>query len=181
MHTATLGYVREGLFTLGVVAAPLLIIALSVGLVMAVLTILYALCWVPLVLPASLRPPATLLGPCFLVMGLASAALVLVWSCVREVNDPGRVGMIVGFCNSPIFLTLALMQWVSGVVLDAQWTGLLAGSTRVYPPEAYRAVFGLCLAVAAAAAVCACLVTETRCRNVWTPKRDPRAGRAATL
>jgi hypothetical protein len=85
------------------------------------------------------------------------------------VNDPGRVGVIVGVCNTPMFLTLALMQWASGAILDAGWTGLAVEGARVYPPEAYRAVFGLCLALAAGAAVCAWLVTETGCRNVWTP------------
>jgi hypothetical protein len=52
-------------------------------------------------------------------------------------------------------------------VLDASWTGLETAGTRVYPATAYRAVFGLCLAVSVAAAALAAGVTETRCRNVW--------------
>ncbi len=136
---------------------------------MVVFAVVYALCWVPFVLPADARLPAPLLAPLFLVMGLASSGLVLVWSCVREVNDPALVGIAVGFCNLPIFLGLALLQWLTGVILDAKWTGLMAGGTRLYPPAAYQAAFGVCLALAAGAVLAAALVTETRCRNVWEP------------
>jgi hypothetical protein len=57
-------------------------------------------------------------------------------------------------------------------MLDARWSGLLAQGLRVYPAEAYQAAFALCLAVAVVALVMAALVTETRCRSVWTPVTD---------
>jgi sugar phosphate permease len=66
----------------------------------ALSTALYALCWAPLAVPA-LRPPVDLLGPFFFLMGFFASGLILVWSCVREVNDPARVGIAVGFCNAP--------------------------------------------------------------------------------
>ncbi len=69
----------------------------------------------------------------------------------------------------PIFLLLALMQWLTGFVLDAAWTGIVTGGLRVYPVGAYRAAFGLCLAVAIGAVALTACVTETRCRNVWKP------------
>ena len=132
---------------------------------------LHALCWVPLGVPA-LRPAPELLAPLCFLMGFASSGLILVWSCVREVNDPGRVGLVMGFCNMPIFLAFAIIQWVLGVMLDARWGGLARDGVRLYPPAAYDAAFALCLAVAAAAIVAAALVTETRCRNVWSAPRD---------
>src|SRR5437867_4299971 len=101
------------------------------------------------------------------LQGFSSSGLILVWPCVREVNDPTRVGVVVGFCNIPMFLFVALMQWLTGLVLDAAWTGLETAGTRVYSATAYRAAFGLCLAVAVGAAALATCVTETRCRNVW--------------
>jgi hypothetical protein len=73
-----------------------------------------------------------------------------------------------GSQNLPIFLGVALMQWLTGVMLDANWTGALAAGGRIYPLQAYRAAFGLCFGVAFASFVMACLITETRCRNVWT-------------
>jgi sugar phosphate permease len=126
----------------------------------------YAACWLPLALPA-LRPAPAMLWPLFFLMGFASAGLVLVWACVREVNDPGRVGIAMGFCNMPIFLAFALLQWLLGVVLDAKWDGLAAAGVRLYSASAYATAFTVCLAIAAAGAAVATLVTETRCRNVW--------------
>ncbi len=135
----------------------------------------YAACWLPLALPRAAGVPAPLLGPFFLLMGLASAGLVLLWSAVREVNDPALVGVAVGFCNLPIFLGFALLQWATGAILDANWAGVVAAGVRLYPPAAYRAAFTLCLAIAAGAVVAAALVTETRCRSVWRPPRSPAA------
>jgi hypothetical protein len=41
--------------------------------------------------------------------------------------------------NVPIFLPLAVMQWLTGVILDAHWTGLVSAGVRLYPAEGYRA------------------------------------------
>src|SRR5438874_3896 len=112
---------------------------------MVVFAALYALCWIPLALPADGRLPVVWLVPYLFVMGLASSGLVLVWSCVREVNDPARVGIAIGFCNVPIFLAFGLLQWLTGVILDAKWTGLMSGGARHYPPAAYQAAFVVCL------------------------------------
>ena len=128
-----------------------------------------ALCaagWLPLVVPV-LEPPIAWLPVVFFVLGFSSSGLILVWPCVREVNDPTRVGVVVGFCNIPMFLLVAVMQWLTGYVLDRGWTGLETAGTRVYPATAYRAAFGLCLAVAVGAVALAAFVTETRCRSVW--------------
>jgi sugar phosphate permease len=136
---------------------------------MVVFAALYALCWIPLALPGDARLPVAWLIPYLFVMGLGSSGLVLVWSCVREVNDPARVGIAIGFCNVPIFLGFALLQWLTGVILDAQWTGLVSGGARLYPPAAYQAAFVVCLVLAAGALLASLCVTETRCRNIWTP------------
>jgi len=113
------------------------------------------------------RVGAELLGPLFFVMGLTASSLILVWSCVREVNNPAHVGIVIGFCNAPIFLAFAVLQWLTGAILDATWTGLEAGGVRIYPEAGYRTAFGVCLALAAGSLVMTLLVTETRCRNIW--------------
>jgi sugar phosphate permease len=132
---------------------------------------LYATCWLPLAVPA-LHPAPWMLAPLLFLMGVASSGLILVWACVREVNYPARVGIALGFCNVPIFLAFALVQWVLGVMLDARWDGVIAAGVRLYAPAAYSAAFTLCLGIAVAGAVAATLITETRCRSVWTaPQR----------
>ena len=130
-------------------------------------TAVYAACWLPLALPGWRLEPA-LLPVLFFLMGVSGSGLVLVWACAREVNDPGRVGIVVGFANGPIFLGFALLQWLMGAVLDARWSGLAPGGVRIYGSEAYGGAFALCLGVAVGALLCAAMVTETRCRNVWT-------------
>jgi sugar phosphate permease len=134
---------------------------------LAVSTGLYAVCWLALVATGDARWPVTLLAPLFLVMGLTASGLILVWACVREVNDPARVGIVIGFCNTPIFLTFAILQWLTGAILDAKWAGLALGGVRIYPEAGYRTAFGVCLGLAAVALVSTLFVTETRCRNIW--------------
>jgi sugar phosphate permease len=131
----------------------------------------YLLCWLLLVIPSERPLPEPWLAPFFFTMGLTGSALALVWTCVREVNDPSRVGIAVGFCNMPIFLGFALMQWLTGIVLDANWDGLAVAGARVYDADAYRAAFLVCAGTAAAALAASLFVTETRGRNVWSSAR----------
>ena len=77
------------------------------------------------------------------------------------------MGVALGSQNLPIFLGVALMQWLTGVLLDANWAGAMAGGSRVYPLAAFRAAFTLCFGTASVSFLMACLTTETRCRNVW--------------
>ena len=134
---------------------------------LAVSTGLYAACWLALVSTGGARLPVTLLAPLFLVMGLTASGLILVWACVREVNDPARVGIVIGFCNAPIFLAFAIVQSLTGAILDATWTGLVSGGVRIYPEAGYRTAFGVCLGLATGAVVSTLFVAETRCRNIW--------------
>jgi MFS family permease len=139
----------------------------------AALATVYALCWAPLLLTGGHRLPVSWLPVLFLLMGLAAGGFALVFSCIREVNDPARVGLAMGFCNIPIFTAFALLQSVSGVLLDARWEGLAVEGVRVYPETAYRAVFALCFATAVVSAVAAARIRETRCQNIWsTAPRD---------
>lgn len=133
---------------------------------LVVATTLYVGVWALLVLPGS-PVPLGWMGPLCFLLGVGSGAVVVVFACVREVNDPRYVGVTLGFHNLPVFLGFALMQWLTGVILDARWEGTLAAGTRLYSLDAYRGAFALCLAVSVAALVCACFVTETRCRNIW--------------
>jgi MFS family permease len=129
---------------------------------------LNALAWLPLVAPATPIAPALLPAVCFLI-GLGSSVVVVVFACIREVNDPRHVGIALGFHNLPTFLSFGLTQWLTGVLLDHRWDGAVVVGARVYGADAYRAAFTLCLALAVGAFLSACLVTETRCRNVWSP------------
>ncbi|HKW93651.1 MAG TPA: MFS transporter [Methylomirabilota bacterium] len=130
------------------------------------LTGLNAVTWLPLVAPGPIAPG--LLGPVCFLIGLGSSVVVLVFACIREVNDPRHVGVALGFHNLPTFLSFGLTQWLTGVVLDRLWDGTIVAGARVYGADAFRAAFTLCLTLALGAFLSACCVTETRCRNIWS-------------
>jgi sugar phosphate permease len=139
--------------------------------------LLYVFAWILMVAPGQGRIPVGWLGPICFLMGFASGAIIIALACVREVNNPERVGLSIGFHNLPVFLGIALLQWITGVILDSRWEGIVAGGRRVYPFAAYHAVFTFCLGVTLIALLLACLVTETRCQNVWRRvTHDPPAG-----
>jgi MFS family permease len=122
--------------------------------------------WCAVVLPR--KPlPSWCLGPLCFALGLSSAGLAIVFATIREVNDPRHVGMAMGVQNTPVFFGFALMQWITGAALDARWAGASLAGARVYPLDAYRLAFAICLAVSVGAVVASFFVAETRCRNVW--------------
>ena len=127
----------------------------------AAFALIYTGCWAGLALPAPGRLPLEALLPLCGLMGLASSGLVVVFACVREVNDPAHTGAALGFPNAVTFLGVGLLQWGLGAILDARWEGLLEAGVRMYSGEAYRAAFVACLAIAVLAFVAACAITET--------------------
>ena len=135
----------------------------------AVCTLLFTTCWAPLLLPHDLRFSVGALAPFVFLMGFTASAVALVWPCVREVNNPAQVGLAIGFVNIPIFLAFAIMQWLTGAILDAHWAGLASAGVRIYPLEGYQALFLLCFGISTAALAASWFITETRCRNVWRP------------
>lgn len=145
---------------------------------MLVFAAVYAGLWMLLLLPEALRVPVGWLGPFFLAFGFTNSAVGITFAAVTEANDPARPGIAIGFCNVPTFTALALLQWVSGAMLDAAGGTTLPGGVRVYPFSAYRTVFVLCTTLAVLAVAAAAAMTETRCRNVWTPPRPSRRERA---
>jgi MFS family permease len=105
-------------------------------------------------------------------IGLFGAAFVLTWPIGREVNPPELAGVAVAVTNLGGFVGAALTQGPVGAVLDARWTGTMAGGARAYPVEAYRAAFAICAAFVLAAAGLSLLLRETRGRNVWSELAD---------
>lgn len=136
---------------------------------MIVFALVYAVAWLALALPAAGRFPLAGMSPLCFVLGVSSSLVAVVFAAVPEVNDPARPGIALGFCNIGSFGGIAILQWVTGAMLDAGWDGRIAEGVRLYPGDAYRSVFLLCAAVATVAAALAWRVTETRCENVWTP------------
>ena len=105
-------------------------------------------------------------------IGLFSAAFVLTWPIGREVNPPELAGVAVAVTNLGGFVGAALTQGPVGAVLDARWTGSMAGGARAYPVAAYQAAFGICGLLVLAAVLLSLLLRETRGENVWSELAD---------
>jgi len=167
-------------------AAGILIGAISIGwlsdrllvrrrLPLIAFAALYAALWYPLAIPDGPRVPLPWFAPLCFLLGLTSSVVAVVFAVVPEVNDPRRPGVAIGFCNIPSFTGIAVLQWLSGAMLDAGFAGEVVDGVRVYPFAAYRSIFILCAALATGAAIAALGVRETRCRNVWVgPARSDR-------
>ena len=77
----------------------------------------------------------------FFLMGMTlSGTLSLIWSIVREESRPERLGMTMGFLNPAPFLGVAAFQPLTGYLMDR-----VGRSGGIFPFEAYRQAFGLCL------------------------------------
>jgi sugar phosphate permease len=134
---------------------------------------LFAL-WVVFVATLQALPLAGVFALLF-AMGICGAAFVLTWPIAREVNPPALDGIAVAVVNLGGFLGAALTQGPLGVVLDARWAGALDGGARVYPVEAYRAVFTVCAGFVGAAGLLSLLFRETYGRNIYPALRDAPA------
>ena len=97
-----------------------------------------------------------------------------------EVNPPGLAGSAVAVTNLGGFVGAALTQGPVGAVLDARWTGAIVEGARVYPTEAYRGAFAICVLFVLAAVAISLLLKETRGENVHHRLRParPAAGTA---
>jgi MFS family permease len=79
------------------------------------------------------------------VMGVGGASSVLTFPMAREVSPPGYTGSVTAAVNLGVFLGLAILQPLFGFVLDLGWEGLIIDGARIYPLQAYRYGFLVCL------------------------------------
>jgi len=93
-------------------------------------------CWSFFLLSGG-RPNSVLIGPLFLIMGsCGGGSLSLYMTITKELFPPWLTGTAVGLMNPSAFLSAALFQPFSGLLMDA-----VGRSGSVYPLEAYYNVF----------------------------------------
>ncbi|MBI2553775.1 MAG: MFS transporter [Candidatus Rokubacteria bacterium] len=131
-----------------------------------------ALCWVTLLLWGVFaftlgRLSVGALYALLFTLGLFAGGFVLTWPIGREVNPPHLAGVSVAVVNLGGFLGAALTQAPVGALLDSRWAGAMAEGARVYPLEAYRLAFSVCVLFVFGAALVALLVKETRGQNIY--------------
>lgn len=92
--------------------------------------------------------PVWLLYPLCLLIGIGGAATVMSFPMAREVSIPGCTGLVTAAVNMGVFLGLAILQPLFGLILDAGWGGLMIDGARVYPIRAYQTGFAVILVFA---------------------------------
>ena len=126
------------------------------------LSLVYLLSWLPWVLGSQLPLPISLGASALMGIGISGASLA--WALAKEVNAPALAGTATSVVNTAGFLGTALFQPTVGWVIDQA----TAGSTF----ERYRLAATFLAAIAAAGAIAAFRLRETRGRNVYV---DPGA------
>ena len=101
--------------------------------------------WLALLLwPGGIIPTWLLYCLCVLI-GFGGVGTIVTFSIARDVSGPGYTGLVTATVNLGVFLGLAIMQPLFGYVLDRGWQGLIIDGVRIYPLEAYRVGFLICL------------------------------------
>jgi len=110
------------------------------------------------------NPPLPFVGLAFLVTGSLLGAFVLTYPMVVERNPARASGIALGTINGSAFFGAAVFPSAMGLVLDAYWTGELAGGVRVYTITGYRVAFALATLAGVVALGC----------TLWLAREDER-------
>lgn len=125
-------------------------------------SLLYVLCWLPIVLLWQL--PTAWSYTQFFVMGLAASGFTLAWASVKEVNPPALSGMATSLVNTGSFLGAGILQPLVGWVMDRAWDGSMLQGVRIYTPQNYQSGLLIMFAFALCGLIGACFIRETYCR-----------------
>ena len=110
--------------------------------------------------------PLAGLAAVLIVIGLASAAVMVGFAMVKETVPPALAGTAGGVTNMGNMLGGMLLQPAVGWVLDRMWGGETADGVRVFDLDAYRAGFMLMLTWMGVAVALVLFTRETHCRQL---------------
>ncbi|MFN4088497.1 MAG: MFS transporter, partial [Alphaproteobacteria bacterium] len=95
-----------------------------------------AIIWVP---DLSLGAISTIL----FLNGAVSCCMLLNFVCAKEHNPAWTSGAAIGFSNTAVMLSGAILQPVVGLLLDLNWTGAVVDGARAYDVGGYRAALSI--------------------------------------
>jgi nitrate/nitrite transporter NarK len=90
-----------------------------------------------------------------LINGAVSCCMLLNFVCAKEHNPPWASGAAIGFSNTAVMLSGAILQPVVGLLLDLNWEGAVVDGARVYDAATFRtalSILPICSIVAIAMA-----------------------------
>lgn len=111
----------------------------------------------------------------FLILALASLSSAAGTSLIKNLNDPRAMGTAIGLVNGGVYLGVAVMANVAGLILDHfQPQAVIVAGVLRYPKAAYLGVVWMCLAACALAWGCALRLQEAVTQRPGLPA--PSAG-----
>ena len=99
------------------------------------------------------------------ITSFACGAVVVAFAFAKESVPVRFLGTISGAVNVGNMLGPTLLQPAIGRVLDARWSGALAGTVRVYSAEAFQAAFAMIVAWSVLTCVLIALTKESGCKQ----------------
>lgn len=96
----------------------------------------------------------------FLIIGFLNIFHILAFTNVKEVNHPRLTGIATSVVNGGEFILAALVNLLTGLVLDFFWQGQLVNGVRYYSPHAYKIGFSLFILSGFLAIISAALMKE---------------------
>lgn len=130
---------------------------------MFLFVLLHLTTWVMLIVGKDGLVPNTILPPLLFLMGFGSSAVILTWSCSKDVNDPTVSGIATSIVNMGGFIGAAIIPVLIGIVIDVYGAVLS-------PALLYQRAFLICLAAVALSLGSTLLVKETYCQNIFHQK-----------
>lgn len=127
---------------------------------MVLFTLIHVISWGVLLFGNGGRLPTWVLPPLLFVLGFSSSAVILSWSCSKEVNDPAIAGIATSIVNMGGFVGAAILPVILGNVID-RYGHLLEAA------DLYHRAFLFCLLFATLSLMGSLLVKETHCQNIY--------------
>jgi len=94
-------------------------------------------------------------------IGFGGSAQIVGFALVREHNPPQYSGTAIGMVNALVTGAGALFQPMVGILLDANWDGVLLDGARVYAIDAYKEAFSVLVVGCMVGIFCAIAVRES--------------------
>ena len=119
--------------------------------------------WVVLIVSKGGIVPDMILPPLLFLMGFGSSAVILTWSCSKDVNDPAISGIATSIVNMGGFIGAAIIPVLIGIVIDRY-------GAQLAPALLYQRAFLICLAAVTLSLGSTLMVKETYCQNIFRHK-----------
>ena len=108
------------------------------------------------------------LVPCYAMVAAAGAFTPIYCAAMKELNRPDAAGTAIGLLNGIVYLFIAIMMNLAGVVMDGfKSQAVITAKAVIYPPAAYIAILTGCFILSAISVAAALRLRETFGKSIY--------------